>query len=49
VRLGDHLDVREYVKVKRIPGGNVIGSHYVDGVVFTKNVAHKKVRFSCFS
>lgn len=43
VRSGDDHDVRHYVKIKRIPGGVPSDSHYVRGVVFTKNVAHKKM------
>jgi len=43
VRGGDHLDIRPYVKLKIIPGGMMRESAYVDGVVFRKNVAHKKM------
>ncbi|SCZ98276.1 BZ3500_MvSof-1268-A1-R1_Chr7-1g09080 [Microbotryum saponariae] len=40
---GDDLDVRNYVRIKKIPGGRPRDSEYVDGVVFTKNVLHKKM------
>lgn len=43
VRNGDSLDIRPYVKIKIIPGGSLDETTYVDGVVFRKNVAHKKM------
>mgnify|MGYP001207303608 CR=1 FL=1 len=43
VRHGDSMDIRNYVKIKIIPGGSMEGSVYVDGVVFRKNVCHKKM------
>jgi 1-phosphatidylinositol-3-phosphate 5-kinase len=36
---GDDIDVRNYIKLKKIPGGNPRDTSYVSGVVFTKNVA----------
>lgn len=39
----DDLDVRKYVRVKRIPGGLPRHSDYVAGVVFTKNVITKQM------
>lgn len=44
IRLGDDKDIRQYIKIKRIPGGLPSHSHYVSGVVFTKNVSHKKMQ-----
>lgn len=44
IRLGDDNDIRQYIKIKRIPGGSPSHSHYVSGVVFTKNVSHKKMQ-----
>lgn len=41
IRAGDSIDVRTYVKIKKVPGGKVTDSEYVDGIVITKNVAHK--------
>lgn len=38
---GDPMDVRAFVKFKKVPGGKISDSEYVDGVVITKNVAHK--------
>ncbi|XP_075979199.1 1-phosphatidylinositol 3-phosphate 5-kinase fab1 isoform X2 [Anticarsia gemmatalis] len=35
------IDVRNYVQVKKLPGGNVRDSCVVQGVVLTKNVAHR--------
>ncbi|CAG8602955.1 4921_t:CDS:2 [Paraglomus brasilianum] len=43
IRNGDEIDIRHYVKTKRIPGGTPQDSEYVQGVVCTKNVAHKKM------
>ncbi|KAJ3173677.1 1-phosphatidylinositol-3-phosphate 5-kinase [Geranomyces variabilis] len=43
VRGGDFIDIRHYVKIKKIPGGLPSDSEYVCGVVCTKNVAHKKM------
>jgi 1-phosphatidylinositol-3-phosphate 5-kinase len=40
-RQGEDMDVRRYVKIKKIPGGRPSDSEYVDGAVITKNVAHK--------
>jgi 1-phosphatidylinositol-3-phosphate 5-kinase len=43
VRAGDSLDIRPYVKLKIIPGGSLQDNAFVNGVVFRKNVAHKKM------
>ncbi|KAI7871240.1 hypothetical protein BDF14DRAFT_1764825 [Spinellus fusiger] len=43
VRAGDDMDVRHYVKIKKIPGGLPCDSFYVKGVVCSKNVAHKRM------
>ncbi|KAF9029974.1 hypothetical protein BDZ89DRAFT_1101417 [Hymenopellis radicata] len=42
-RQGEDMDVRRYVKIKKIPGGAPADSEYVDGAVITKNVAHKQM------
>ncbi|KAI9264771.1 hypothetical protein BY458DRAFT_513934 [Sporodiniella umbellata] len=42
-RSGDDMDVRHYVKIKKIPGGLPSDSFYAKGVVCTKNVAHKRM------
>ncbi|KAI8981204.1 hypothetical protein BD414DRAFT_93204 [Trametes punicea] len=42
-RQGADMDVRRYVKIKKIPGGSPRDSEYVDGAVITKNVAHKQM------
>ncbi|KAF1913694.1 hypothetical protein BDU57DRAFT_520658 [Ampelomyces quisqualis] len=36
---GDDIDVRNYIKLKKIPGGKPRDTAYVSGVVFSKNVA----------
>ncbi|KAL5017949.1 hypothetical protein ScPMuIL_003671 [Solemya velum] len=41
---GDDMDIRAYVQVKKIPGGNKDQTSLIHGVMFTKNVAHKKMR-----
>lgn len=37
------MDVRRYVKIKKIPGGSPRDSEYIDGAVVTKNVALKQM------
>jgi chaperonin GroEL (HSP60 family) len=46
VRAGDKLDIRPFVKIKSIPGGAISESAYIEGVVFRKNVAHKKMVYN---
>ncbi|KAI5821290.1 hypothetical protein BZA77DRAFT_238883 [Pyronema omphalodes] len=43
LRNGDSIDIRHYVKVKRIPGAKPGDTSYVSGVVFTKNLALKSM------
>lgn len=43
VQNGDDLDIRHYVKLKRIPGGRPSDTSYVSGLVFTKNLALKSM------
>lgn len=43
VRLGEDMDIRHFVKVKKIPGGKPGDTSYVSGVVFTKNLALKSM------
>ncbi|KAI8360868.1 hypothetical protein EDC96DRAFT_553791 [Choanephora cucurbitarum] len=43
IRAGDDMDVRHYVKIKKVPGGLPSDSTYVKGVMCTKNVAHKRM------
>jgi hypothetical protein len=43
VRSGDSLDIRPYVKLKVIPGGSLADNTFINGVVFRKNVSHKKM------
>ncbi|CAE8603296.1 unnamed protein product, partial [Polarella glacialis] len=35
---GDSLDVLKYVKIKRVPGGHIRDSLWVDGVVFSRDI-----------
>ncbi|KAF4631249.1 hypothetical protein G7Y89_g6882 [Cudoniella acicularis] len=43
VRLDEDMDIRHFVKVKKIPGGKPGDTTYVSGVVFTKNLALKSM------
>jgi 1-phosphatidylinositol-3-phosphate 5-kinase len=43
VAKGDDMDIRHYVKLKRIPGGKPADTSYISGVVFTKNLALKSM------
>lgn len=43
VSQGEDMDIRHYVKLKRIPGGRPGDTSYVSGVVFTKNLALKSM------
>ena len=42
-RAGDAMDIRKYVKIKRVPGGVPSDSEYVEGVVFTKSLLNKNL------
>ncbi|CAG8949455.1 hypothetical protein HYFRA_00014228 [Hymenoscyphus fraxineus] len=43
VRQDEDMDIRHFVKVKKIPGGKPGDTSYVSGVVFTKNLALKSM------
>ncbi|GAA6009969.1 hypothetical protein JCM11491_005808 [Sporobolomyces phaffii] len=43
VHAGDAMDVRRYVRIKKLPGGRPKDSEFIDGVIFTKNLMHKKM------
>lgn len=43
VQRGDDMDIRHYVKLKKILGGRPGDTSYVSGLVFTKNVALKSM------
>ncbi|XP_042323731.1 1-phosphatidylinositol 3-phosphate 5-kinase isoform X5 [Sceloporus undulatus] len=40
----DDMDIRQFVHIKKIPGGKKFDSVVVNGFVCTKNIAHKKER-----
>lgn len=46
VRRDDDMDIRHYVWCTKVPGGQKSDSHLVSGVVFPKNVAHKRMNCS---
>ena len=43
VQSGDDIDIRHYMKLKKIPGGRPGDTSYVSGLVFTKNLALKSM------
>ncbi|KAL4956387.1 hypothetical protein BDW69DRAFT_158611 [Aspergillus filifer] len=43
VQSGDDMDIRHYIKLKKIPGGRPGDTSYVSGLVFSKNVALKSM------
>ncbi|KAL3466461.1 hypothetical protein BJX64DRAFT_250113 [Aspergillus heterothallicus] len=43
VQSGDDMDIRHYIKLKKIPGGRPGDTSYVPGLVFSKNVALKSM------
>lgn len=44
IRKGDSMDVRKFIKIKRVPGGTRSDCEFLSGAVITKNVAHKAMR-----
>lgn len=44
LKLTDTLDVRQYIKIKKLPGGQIRETHVLDGLFFTKNIDLKKMR-----
>lgn len=44
MRIGVAMDIREYVRVRIIPGGKLEDSKYLAGLMLRKNVAHKNMR-----
>eukprot|EP00629_Pelagomonadales_sp_RCC1024_P016914 CAMPEP_0119289286 /NCGR_PEP_ID=MMETSP1329-20130426/38774_1 /TAXON_ID=114041 /ORGANISM="Genus nov. species nov., Strain RCC1024" /LENGTH=1488 /DNA_ID=CAMNT_0007290085 /DNA_START=1173 /DNA_END=5636 /DNA_ORIENTATION=- len=47
VPAGDHMDIRPYVKLKTIPGGDPRESRYLDGILFCKSLVHKSMACAC--
>nr|OQO31040.1 hypothetical protein B0A51_03746 [Rachicladosporium sp. CCFEE 5018] len=43
VQRGDDMDIRHYIKLKKIAGGRTGDTSYVSGVVFSKNIALKSM------
>ena len=43
VQAGDDMDIRHYIKLKKIPGGRPRDTGYVSGIVFSKNIALKSM------
>lgn len=40
---GDDMDIRHYIKLKKVPGGRPGDTSYLSGVVFSKNIALKSM------
>jgi len=43
IQRNDDIDIRHYIKLKKVPGGKPGDTAYVSGVVFTKNLALKSM------
>jgi 1-phosphatidylinositol-3-phosphate 5-kinase len=43
IQRNDDIDIRHYIKLKKVPGGKPGDTSYVSGVVFTKNLALKSM------
>ncbi|KAH6569672.1 hypothetical protein BASA60_008142 [Batrachochytrium salamandrivorans] len=43
LRRGDDIDIRNYIKIKKIPGGVISDCRYIDGIVSTKQAIHKNM------
>lgn len=41
--LTDTLDIKQYVKIKKIPGGKIENTDLIEGVLMTKNIDSKKM------
>lgn len=46
VRVDDEIDCKRYVRIERIPGGDVTDSRLLAGVVLNKDVVHAQMRRS---
>lgn len=46
MKKGDHteVDIKRYVRIEKIPGGELGGCCVLDGVMFNKDVTHSKMR-----
>lgn len=44
IEIGDTLDVKQYVKIKKIFGGSVEDTNIIDGLFITKNIDSKRMR-----
>lgn len=40
----DSMDIRSYIKIKKLPGGSKTDCRIINGLVFSKNVAHKNMK-----
>jgi 1-phosphatidylinositol-3-phosphate 5-kinase len=43
VQNAEDIDIRKYVKIKKLPGGTISQSEYIDGTMITKNLEHKRM------
>lgn len=42
LKVTDTLDTKQYIKIRRLLGGNIEDSRIVDGIFWTKNIDSKK-------
>ncbi|KAG2732882.1 hypothetical protein G9P44_003872 [Scheffersomyces stipitis] len=43
IKVTDTLDIRQYVKIKKVPGGTIEETDVIDGLFMTKNIDSKKM------
>ena len=43
IKLTDTLDIRQYVKIKKVLGGKIEQTELVDGLFMTKNIDSKRM------
>lgn len=46
IKLTDTLDIRQYVKIKKLAGGSIEDTSVLDGLFITKNIDSKNMSFS---
>lgn len=45
IKIGDTLDIKQYVKIKKVYGGSIDETNIIEGLFITKNIDSKKMRF----
>lgn len=44
IKIGDTLDIKQYVKIKKVFGGQIEDTNIIDGLFITKNIDSKRMR-----